>query len=505
LAIKSIQARLPVRVCISGFLSFLLLSTVITPARADIVWGANGHPLTSYPGVTLEQQLDYLADLGLTSYRVDIPSADGAPALARLVKAAKKKNAGIEILPVITPRYDLNKAPAEALYQQAYKLAFTLVSQFKDQIRVWELGNELENYAIIKPCEMQDNGVQYNCEWGPAGGVGSLDYYGPRWVKVSAVLKGLSDGAIAADPTVRKAMGTAGWGHLGAFKLMERDGIAWDISVWHMYGQNPEWAFKELAKFGHPIWVTEFNHPEGSKESEEKQAQGLRDWMTRLRKLSAVYDLEAAHIYELMDETYWAPNFEALMGLVRLERDGNDGWRPGPPKPAYFAVQDVIRGVEPKARPASLQPSSKHKEKRPANINATPRNCDLDAFTSTLRTAPRDRVAYAYCLVLGRAADGHGLQSYATALEKGMSTSELLLRLIRSSEFEQKYSVSQLNDTEFVKLLYHVLLGRGPDGAGLAGYLANLEHGSASRHKLQNDIIGSGEFKTKQPVLFPEG
>jgi len=290
--------------------------------------------LTSYPGVTLERQLDYVADLGLTSYRIDIPSADRAPALARLIKAAKQKNAGIEILPVLTPRYAMSKAPPEALYQQAYKLAFTLVSQFKDKIRVWELGNELENNAIIKPCEMQDNGVQYNCDWGQAGGVKTLDYYGPRWVKVSAVLKGLSDGATAADPAVRKAMGTAGWGHLGAFKLMKRDGIAWDISVWHMYGKDPEWAFKELAKFGHPIWVTEFNHPEGSKESEEKQAEGLRDWMTRLRELSAVYGVEAAHIYELMDETYWAPSFEAVMGLVRLEGDGKGGWRPGPPKPA---------------------------------------------------------------------------------------------------------------------------------------------------------------------------
>ena len=65
---------------------------------------------------------------------------------------------------------------------------------------------------------MQDDGKQYDCAWGPAGGVGPLEYYGPRWQKVSAVLKGLSEGAAAADPAVLKAMGTAGWGHLGAFE-----------------------------------------------------------------------------------------------------------------------------------------------------------------------------------------------------------------------------------------------------------------------------------------------
>lgn len=330
-----------------------VLIAVTAPAQAELSWGANGHPIVSYPGVTLEQQMDYLVDLGLKSYRVDISSADAAPRLAQLVQTAKKSD--IEILPVITPPFDLDKGTGEALYRQAYKLAFTLVSQFKDQIKVWELGNEMENYAIIRPCEMQQNGAQYSCEWGPAGGVGPLEYHGPRWAKVSAVLKGLSDGAIAADPTVRRALGTAGWGHLGAFELMQRDGIKWDISVWHMYGEDPEWAFKKLAEYGRPIWVTEFNHPYGSKESEESQASGLRRWIKRLQELSGPYNVEAAHIYELIDETYWAPSFEAMMGLVRLDGDGHGGWRPGSPKAAYFSVKNIVRRKSPAPKPVAAQ------------------------------------------------------------------------------------------------------------------------------------------------------
>ena len=54
----------------------------------------------------------------------------------------------------------------------------------------------------------------------------------------------------------------------------------------HVYGQDPEWAFKLIADYNRPIWVTEFNHPLGSKESEQKQAEGLHHWMTRLRELS---------------------------------------------------------------------------------------------------------------------------------------------------------------------------------------------------------------------------
>ena len=69
--------------------------------------------------------------------------------------------------------------------------------------------------------------------------------------------------------------------------------------------------------------------------------------MKRLSELSETYQVEAAHIYELMDETYWAPNFEAYMGLVKLESDGRRGWRPGKPKAAYFSVRELIRGVDP--------------------------------------------------------------------------------------------------------------------------------------------------------------
>ena len=48
---------------------------------------------------------------------------------------------------------------------------------------------------------------------GFAGGVGPLDYFGPRWEKVSAALDGLSRGIKSVDPTARRAIGTAGWGH----------------------------------------------------------------------------------------------------------------------------------------------------------------------------------------------------------------------------------------------------------------------------------------------------
>jgi hypothetical protein len=448
-------------------------------ARTEPVWGINGHPFSAYPGVSYEQQLGYIRDLGLKSYRVNISDLKSAPALAQLV--AKAEPLGIEILPVITPPFDLKTLPLDELHKQSRELAFALVSQFKGKIRVWELGNEMENHAIIQPCEMQDDGKQYNCAWGPAGGVGPLEYYGPRWRQVSAVLKGLSEGAIAADPAVRKAMGTAGWGHLGAFERMKQDGIQWDISVWHMYGEDPEVAFKTLAPYGNPIWVTEMNHPLGSQKGEQEQAEGLTRWMAKLREYSAQYKVEAVHLYELMDETYWAPDFEAVMGLVRLDKAPNGGWQPGAPKRAYHAVKRFVRGETPEP--------------------AVARKCELEQAAAGAPLTQR-QLEYSYCLLLGRQAGATDLRVWTARRQEGVALASLWETLGASPEFAERHRTPYLSDEEFVTLAFRLMLGREPDGQGLADYSTQLREGKLARPALIAALAGSDEFKTRHPLLF---
>jgi len=463
---------------VAGLIAAVALTVEAQEPKGDLVWGANGHPLVSYPGTTIEQQLDYLKDLGMTSYRVDIGGVHKAAGLAKLVQAAKPR--GIEILPVIAPGLNLDKETPEVLYARAYELAVSLVSKFKEDIRVWELGNELENYAIIKPCEIRDDGVQYNCAWGPAGGVGPLEYYGPRWAKVSAVLKGLSDGTTAVDPTIRKAMGTAGWGHTGAFTRMQQDGIRWDISVWHMYGEDPESAFKVLAGFNRPIWVTEFNNPGGGQRGEQEQARGLAFAMTRLRQLRRAYNVEAAHVYELMDETYWAPSFEAVMGLVRLEKSDTGAWRPGAPKPAYATVKKLIADGD------VASPRSK--------------DCHLNAY-NRLDSLHSMRLSYIYCLVLERPPDGGGFQSWMATLNSGAPISRVLISMLDSDEFYTRHRLAGRDNAEIVSLMYRVLLDREPDGVGLANYAAQLAARSLHLSQVQASIIASSEFRARHPLL----
>ena len=456
-----------------------VLLTTAAPASADLLWGVNGHPVISYPDVPIEKQLDFVKDLGLKSYRVNVTAAHEADRLAEVVKAGKER--GIDILPVITPGLDLDKDNPDQLYKEARKLAIALGSRFKSDVRVWELGNEMENYAIIKPCEKRDDGSQYPCAWGDAAGRGVLDYYGPRWVKVSAVLKGLSDGMTEIDPTIRKAMGTAGWGHTGAFARMKQDGIAWDISVWHMYGEDPEWAFREISSYGKPIWVTEFNNPRGSQQSERQQADGIKQTMTRLAELQDKYKVEAAHIYELLDETYWAPSFEANMGLVRLAANSHGKWITGEPKPAYMTVRDITRGPRPLPKPQ--------------------RFCDADAKSADGSNHVRQAV-FAYCLILGQDGDAASLNRWSTALESGEAGPiDVVMEMIRSKEFEAKYATIGLTDRAYIRFLYVLLLDRPADNYGLETYARQLRKGSMTRDAVALGIVNSSEFKSRHAAM----
>ena len=445
-------------------------------AEPAFIWGVNGHPFTAYPDIGIDEQIEQMRRLGLTSYRVNMSSLDHAPRLRELIRQAKKHD--IEILPVLTPPLALEKLDGGTLYQRARAFAVYFVSRFKDDIRVWELGNELENFAIIQPCEMQDDGVQYNCDWGPGSGVGPMEYYGPRWRKVSAVLRGLSDGTVSVDPALVKAMGTAGWGHVGAFHRMREDGIEWDISVWHYYGDDLEWGLERLQEFGKPIWLTEFNHPKGSQKGEKEQAAGLAEIMKQIERLRGKYRVEAAHIYELLDEPYWAPDFEAYMGLIRLEKQ-QGSWSIAGDKPAFCAARKILL----RSAPAGQD------------------ECGLKADGAD-QALIESQLHYSYDLALQRRPDPAGLNSWTQSVIAGKQISGITAELFSSDEAARRYNISSLSDDEYIRLVYRRLLGRNPDHGRQEAYAARLLSGEMKRSDIVEAVIASSEFAGKHPLLF---
>jgi len=312
-------------------------------APDDLIWGVNGHPVTAYPGVPLNDQLGLVRDLGFTHYRINL-RGDGSPDyLEDILRAADSWD--VTILPIlIGAELDLDKTAVNEIKAANFEIGKSMAARFKGRVPIWELGNELENYAIIHPCEIRDDGTQYPCEWGPAGGVGALEYFGPRWAKVSAVLSGLAEGVAAADKKALRAMGTAGFGHLGAFERMKNDGIPWEITVWHDYETIRESYLETLKDYGRPIWVTEFNAGGGGDQSHEENARQLVERIGYYRKMRTDYNVTAAFPYELLDEPYWGDHFEARMGLVSLKPhpEHENGWTIDALKPQGVGVRDAI-------------------------------------------------------------------------------------------------------------------------------------------------------------------
>lgn len=272
---------------------------------------------------------------------------------------------------------------------------------------------------------------------------------------------------------------------------MYNDGANWDISIWHMYGQDPEWALKKLVKYGHPIWITEFNYPLGSTSSEKEQADGLADAMAMLRRYQPTYNIQAAHIYELLDEPYWAPNYEAFMGLIRIQKSDVDQTPVTIPKLAYQRVKQLIAAEAPSAGTRPVVAGKPDGD----------RKCTLRMPFPRANVAPNEAITYAYCLVLGRDADGAGLSGWTSKLAESMSITDVLTTMLSSDEFERTNNVSTLSQKQYVTLLYRRLLGQDPDAAVLEKTTHGLEQGTLTRINLQKSLIESPQFKSSHNVL----
>jgi hypothetical protein len=288
------------------------------------------------------------------------------------------------------------------------------------------------------------------------------------------------------DPTIRKAMGTAGWGHTGAFERMKADGIDWDISVWHHYGDDLKRPLDYLKTFGKPVWITEFNR--SSEKGEQDQADGLLDMMREFRDLRAEYRIEAAHIYELLDEPYWAPSFEAVMGLVRLRKTEEGRWTPDGVKVAYGTARGFIAGGG-NAEAVTTAPA--------------PAGCDRKTLNSSVANRA-NQVAYLYCLALHRLPTPAEQWRDSLAMMRGQGITETLAKLMESREFWQAQPVERMTSADYIKGIYMLLLGREPDGQGLSDYLARLGRRELTPPQLALELARSDEFRTAHPLLFRE-
>ncbi len=99
-----------------------------------------------------------------------------------------------------------------------------------------------------------------------------------------------------------------------------------------------------------------------------------------------------------------------------------------------------------------------------------------------------------YVRTLGRGPDAAGLQGFVRALQQSCNTSTALSTVrvfLASPEFQSR----QTTNTQFVTLLYRMFLDRVPDGPGHAAWVALLDQGTATRDQLVAQFAASPEFQ----------
>jgi hypothetical protein len=315
-------------------------------------WGINGHPVAQegYFQVPIARQLDLVHELGAGWYRTDW----GAEAFHRntarfdelLAEAERQK---IRLLPVIfAPNGRSRDATPEEIRAAARAFAREVAGRYKGRITHWELGNELDNYAMVRKGEETPSGKLW--QWGDPDGSSRDNYEESRYQRAKAEIMGLYEGVKAADPTALTMVDTGGWLHYGfTDRLLHEDHVPFDILAWHWYSgmgdmtkvQGKFDLLARLAGYGKPLWITEINRNDGSMDGQEKeQAEYVGRAATQLHSNPAI---AALFIYELLDEPYFGQkNAEAHYGLVKIVRNKKNMWQVERNKEAFEVLKAVI-------------------------------------------------------------------------------------------------------------------------------------------------------------------
>lgn len=97
-----------------------------------------------------------------------------------------------------------------------------------------------------------------------------------------------------------------------------------------------------------------------------------------------------------------------------------------------------------------------------------------------------------YSLALGRKADANGVNYWTgRIINKQDTPASVARKLIFSQEFTNK----KLNDTEYIKVLYRVLMNREADQSGLNYWVNSIKKKEKTRYDVFNSMANSAEFK----------
>ncbi len=274
----------------SGALSSDGTSNALQPSGegvlGGVLWGVDGHPEWggSYSNLTPQQQADAVKAMGLGIYQGDINSSSTAQTQA-LLNATQAD--GLQFLANIGASPN-SFTSAQQAYNESYQEGAAEGQQFGSQIKLWQLGNEMDGFAESSPANFQI---------------------------AQSEIQGLTDGLKSTDPTAQTIVNSTDQPTgIQFLQQLQADGVNWDITGFHSYTQNGDVAdsgdgttLAADAALGKPIYVTEFNGWSSSDGSTGPSAlpgndQLITNSMNSIKSVAQQYDIIGANMYELLNQ-----------------------------------------------------------------------------------------------------------------------------------------------------------------------------------------------------------
>lgn len=303
--------------------NFIVTNSDFGLKNSKIIWGVNGHTLTSndYKSISLNNQFAALKKEKFSYYRIDVLTdpngkiTSGVELFDDFMKRCKANN--IKVLPnVYLSSIDYNDSP-EVSYSKGLKLGSGFAKLYSRYFPVIEISNESELKVAIK--DNEGNFLRVN---------NKLQYEERKLQVILQFLRGTNDGIKKNNTKTKTLIGISG-NNTNFLEIVANNKINFDIVGTNWYDVNL-YAISEYKsvlkqikeKIRKPIWVTELNYREGSTNiSAAVQKFWINNMVDNLSKSKLI---DAVFIYQLFDEESnlnkpGVPSFEANFGIYKAK------------------------------------------------------------------------------------------------------------------------------------------------------------------------------------------
>jgi hypothetical protein len=251
-----------------------------------VLFGVDGHPEWggSYNNLTPQQQADAVKAMGLGTYQADINEYSTQQTQALLTAT---ENDGLQFLANIGANPS-SFSDAQTAYSQSFQEGATEGQDFGSQIKLFQLGNEMDGFAEQSPQNFQIAEAE-----------------------IQGLTAGLKSTDAAAETIVNSTDTPTG---IQFLNQLQADGVNWDITGFHSYTQNGDVAdsgdqttLASVAALGKPIYITEFNGWTSSDGATGPaglpgNAQLITNSMNSIESVAQQYNIIGANVYELLDQ-----------------------------------------------------------------------------------------------------------------------------------------------------------------------------------------------------------